>query len=245
MQSSLTLITPNWPAPDNIVAYSTTRAGGASTGRYATFNLGHHVGDDPSTVAYNRSLLPHSSEINWLEQVHGTECVKLENINTSPAKADASYTQCRRVGCSVMTADCLPVLLCDKSGKVVAAVHAGWRGLAYGVIKNTVASLPVAPSSLLAWLGPCIGAEHFEVGSDVLRHFQDCSHAFVARQQNDKYLMDLHAAARVKLEACGVTDVYSYQGCTYAQEDKFFSHRRATHHAETPTGRMVTVILMD
>ena len=166
--SSDYIIVPDWPAPRNVRACVTTRQGGVSTGPYASFNLGDHVGDAPAAVAENRgrlrALLP--AEPAWLKQVHGTRCIDAAQALVGN-EADAAFARASHVVCAVLTADCLPVLLCDEKGTVVAAAHAGWRGLAAGVIEATVAAMGLPGEQLMAWLGPAIGPENFEVGDEV------------------------------------------------------------------------------
>ena len=235
-------IVPDWPAPANVKALQTTRHGGVSAAPYDTLNLGMHVGDNPQAVARNRQLLEPlvPSEPVWLEQVHGT-IVANADAASCRVQADACTARHRGAVCVVMTADCLPILLCDEAGTVVAAVHAGWKGLAAGVIEATVNAMEVAPHRLIAWLGPAIGQEAFEVGAEVraafIAHQARAAEAFVAHGGQGKYHADLYLLARQRLEALGIRKVSGGNYCTYRQKDKFFSYRR-----DGVTGRMGTFI---
>ncbi len=234
-------IVPDWPAPPGVRALQTTRQGGVSAAPYDSLNLGDHVGDDPLTVARNRillnTLLP--GEPVWLEQVHGAIVVNADNASCLP-RADACIARHRAAVCVVMTADCLPVLLCDEQGTVVGAIHAGWRGLCDGVIETTVRAMGVAPQSLMAWLGPAIGQEAFEVGEEVRAAFiaaQPQAASAFASGQRGKWFADLCALARLRLNALGVTQIYGGGYCTWHERDRFFSYRR-----DGVTGRMGTFI---
>ena len=249
---TLPLLRPDWPAPANVRAAMTTRAGGVSVGPYASLNLGAGVSDDPAAVSENRRrvsvALNLPGEPNWLKQVHGTAVIRI--FPPPPAgggrgrgdpEADASFTTERGVVCAVMAADCLPVLFCDDAGTVVAAAHVGWRGLAAGVIESTVRALPVKPPTLMAWLGAAIGPESFEVGAEVREAFisRDSRSAACFRSQttSGKYLADLYALARQRLESAGVTRVYSGDRCTLREPQHFFSHRR-----DGRCGRMAALV---
>ncbi|MEE9356327.1 MAG: peptidoglycan editing factor PgeF [Methylococcaceae bacterium] len=234
-------ITPDWPAPENIHACSTTRSGGVSKNQYATLNLANHVGDHSEDVLENRKRLREQLRLpvdpTWIEQVHGCHIVQVDQVD-SLVKADASFTRTSQSICAVMTADCLPILLCDKKGQFIAAIHAGWRGLAQGIIEKTV-NLANA-NNLLAWLGPAIGPTCFEVGIDVYNQFVLHSPALnqVFRpHQNKKWLADLYLLAKMKLSAVGVKQIYGGQFCTYSDPQRFFSYRR-----DGETGRMATLI---
>jgi polyphenol oxidase len=232
---------PNWPAPASVRALQSTRSGGCSPVPYASFNLGSHVGDVPVWVARNRMLLAPlmPSEPVWLNQVHGTTVVNAAQTGCLP-QADACVSAQAGAVCVVMTADCLPVLLCDTVGSVVGAAHAGWRGLCDGVIEATVAAMQVAPSHLMAWLGPAIGADAFEVGAEVraafVAHAPEAAAAFTSHAP-DKYYADLYQLARQRLQALGVTQIYGGEHCTYRDSARFFSYRR-----DGVTGRMGTFI---
>lgn len=273
---------PDWPAPANVRTLQTTRQGGISSAPYDSFNLGDHVGDAPLAVERNRillnTLLP--SEPVWLEQVHGTVVANADRASCLP-QADACIARHRAAVCVVMTADCLPVLLCDTQGSVVGAAHAGWKGLAAGVIEATVQAMDVAPQDLMAWLGPAISREAFEVGDEVRALFVDAdplaSAAFtpspcaegslrsggeptglplagvrgewvdsslplgervpVRAREGVKYMADIYALARLRLNALGITRIYGGDHCTYRDHERFFSYRR-----DGVTGRMGTFI---
>lgn len=245
------LILPDWiNAPSNIGALSTTRQGGFSQSPYddgeggGGFNLGLHVGDVPEHVEQNRlllgSLLP--AQPAWLTQVHGATVVDAAGAIDAP-RADASITNKRGVVCAIQTADCMPVLFCDVAGKVVGAAHAGWRGLANGVLENTVNAMrDRGATDILAWLGPAIGPEQFEVGTEVLT-------AFAARvlqtetafkpidQRPDKYLADIYQLARILLSKHGIQGIYGGSMCTVTDARRFYSYRR-----DKITGRMASLI---
>jgi len=254
MKLSDTFIQPDWPAPANVKALQTTRQGGISVAPYDTLNLGLHVGDDPLRVNRNRQSLAAfmPSEPVWLEQVHG---VAVANADAAACRvvADASVARQRGSVCVVMTADCLPVLLCDEDGTVVGAAHAGWRGLCDGVIETTVKAMGVAPQRLMAWLGPAIGPEAFEVGAEVraafMAHDAHAAEAFVfthspltgeGRGESEKFHADIYLLARQRLNALGITRIYGGGYCTYHQREKFFSYRR-----DGATGRMGTFIWLN
>lgn len=235
-------IVPDWPAPARVRALSTTRAGGVSVAPYDSLNLGIHVGDDPASVADNRAqvrrIVP--SEPAWLNQVHGTAVVDAASVAGVP-DADASVSRTPGAVCVVMTADCLPVLLCDRAGTVVGAAHAGWRGLHGGVIEATVAAMQVAPGDVIAWLGPAIGPAAFEVGDEVRAAFvavdASADSAFKPAGQPGKWLADIYLLARQRLAALGVTAVYGGDCCTVSESQRFFSYRR-----DGVTGRMGTLV---
>jgi hypothetical protein len=237
-------IRPAWPASLGVRALATKRAGGVSRAPWHSFNLGDHVGDDPLAVAANRALLRRElpAEPLWLAQVHGTRCVDAA-LAAPGTVADASFTRQRGVVCAVLTADCLPVLLCDERGGVVAVAHAGWRGLAAGVIEATVAAMGEAGARLLAWLGPAIGPRAFEVGGEVrdifIGHDARASAAFVAAG-NDKWRCDIALLARQRLAALDIRRVASADFCTVSDADRFFSYRR-----DGVTGRMASLIWME
>lgn len=249
-------IQPSWPAPKNVKAFASCREGGFSQPPYDSFNLAQHVGDDRGLVNINRQLLPNYQNFIWLNQTHSNICVDLDNlVNVADAaiQADACFSSKKNQVCAVMTADCLPVLFCDQQGTCVAAVHAGWRGLADGVIENTVSKMPVNPKLLMAWMGPAISQRHFEVGKEIKETFIDFPQAFISNNQttDDKYFADLYAIAKEKMLAMGITQIFGGDYCTYQQEDLFFSHRRATHQAAqgansmATTGRIVSAIYLD
>ncbi|MFQ6404611.1 peptidoglycan editing factor PgeF [Methylophilus sp. 'Pure River'] len=234
--TGLAFITPDWPAPTNVKALQTTRDGGVSTGVYASLNLGDHVKDHPEHVAANRQLLSTylPSEPVWLNQVHGVRVIDAA-LSSCLESADASFTSRKQVVCVTMTADCLPVLLCDQAGTTVAAIHAGWRSLCDGVIEATVNAMPVQANQLMAWLGPAIGPEVFEVGSEVRAQFmaQDAQAESAFAAKGDKWLGDLYTIARQRLQTLGVTQIYGGGRCTFSEHENFFSFRR-----DGDTGRM-------
>lgn len=233
-------IEPEWPAPSAVRAASTLRRGGVSTGSYQSLNLGAHVGDEPRRVVENRRRLRETLKLPgepvWLNQVHGNAVIRAEA--SSERNADAAFTDRPGVVCAVMTADCLPILLCSEDGDRVAAAHAGWKGLAAGVIEAAVKSL--GTDRLMAWLGPAIGPETFEVGREVRETFVGKRTAFAAafREKGDgKWLADLYRLARIVLNDIGVSAIYGGGYCTFSNADDFFSYRR-----DRVTGRMATLI---
>ena len=234
-------ITPDWPAPRNVRALFTTRNGGVSSGAYASLNLGDHVGDGPSAVRQNRSLLRRvlPSEPRWLKQVHGTTPIQVDDADTV-VEGDAAFSQRPGTVCAVLVADCLPVLLCDRAGSVIGVAHAGWRGLAAGVIERTVLSMGNKQTPLMAWLGPAIGPGRFEVGGEVrqafIEHDKNAAVAFAPRE-NKKWLANLYLLARQRLAEAGVTEVYGGGECTFSDPARFFSYRR-----DGNTGRMAGLI---
>jgi hypothetical protein len=230
MSTSPDRIEPDWPAPPRVKALVTTRHGGVSRGPYASLNLGTRVGDDPKAVSENRArlsaLLP--SEPRWLQQVHGVGVVRADR---APAEStgDAAFTRVAGVVCAVQIADCLPVLFCDRAGTRVASAHAGWRGLSAGVLEQTVSSLDAPPDELMAWLGPAIGPQRFEVGADVFNRFAaDDPAASTAFEplRDGKWLADLYALARRRLSHAGVNAIFGGGLCTFSDPVRFFSHRR-------------------
>jgi len=245
------VITPDWPAPANVKAVCSTRAGGCSVGPFHSLNLGSHVGDDALAVNRNRQLLQSIAQMPgqpaWLNQTHSSRCITLSagsdyTSDSDDRDADASFSRHSGLVCAVMTADCLPVLICNQAGTEIAAVHAGWRGLCNGVIENTM-RLFSQPASCLAWLGPAISQPVFEVGGEVRAAFmqQDpaAASAFIATEQ-DKWLADLYLLARQRLVGVGVRAVYGGDYCTYRQTADFFSYRR-----DGQTGRMAAAIWLE
>lgn len=239
------LIRPDWPAQSWIRAYSSTRDGGYSQGVYDGLNLGGHVGDEPVLVAKNRAVLSDElalpGEPLWLEQVHGCELVETTSA-VSGCAADGAIARAPGQVCVVMTADCLPVLLCDREGTLVAAVHAGWRGLIAGVIDRAVATMGVEPDQILAWFGPAIGPNAFEVGPEVRDQFLgvDPGDQLAFRPSGDKWLADLYALARRRLMRMGITQVFGGEYCTYSDPLRFYSYRR-----DGRTGRMASIIWIE
>ncbi|WP_042885111.1 peptidoglycan editing factor PgeF [Cupriavidus necator] len=252
---------PDWPAPARVRALSTTRQGGVSKGPYGLaggapggLNLGTHVGDDPADVARNRERLAAQLPTmpQWLEQVHGCAVATVDHVagpDDPVPQADASLAVAPGHVCAVMTADCLPVLLCDAQGIVVGAAHAGWRGLCHGVIEATLARMQAAAGSgdtrWLAWLGPAIGPDAFEVGAEVRDAFlaqarpneQAAVAAAFRAGAPGKYLADIYALARTRLARAGCADVYGGDACTVADAERFYSYRR-----DGVTGRMASLV---
>lgn len=244
-------ILPEWPLPKNVKALATTRLGGASLPPYDSFNLGGHVGDSFYHVQKNRNKLAAQcglpiSRLQWLSQVHGVVATEARSDGVL-READACYTSTKNTVCVIMTADCLPILLCDKQGRHVAAVHAGWRGLASGVIEETLATFP-KPLCVTAWLGPAIGPSFFEVGRDVIDAFtsppmpeellQLTKQAFSPHETiKGKWFADLYSLARIRLQLVGVNDIYGGAFCTFSDEARFYSYRRSG-----TTGRMASLI---
>lgn len=233
-------IVPEWPAPAGVKALFTTRAGGVSRGPYASLNLGFATGDDPQAVAANRALLRAilPQEPRWLRQVHGAAVVEADELAGRP-EADAAVARRPGTVCAVLVADCIPVLIADRAGAAVGVAHAGWRGLARGVLENAVRSL-AAPEGVIAYLGPGIGARAFEVGSEVREAFlarEAAAEAAFVPCAPGKWLADLFLLARQALRRAGVTEVYGGGLCTYSDPERFFSYRR-----DRTTGRMAALI---
>ena len=243
--SGLDLIEADWPAPPNVRAVATTRAGGVSVGPYASLNLGAHVSDDAQAVSENRLRLRTAVALLrdpvWLNQVHGTAVVEATPHAVPPA-ADASFARSPGQACVVLTADCLPVLLCDRDGTRVAAAHAGWRGLAGGVVESALRAMDVAPGRVLAWLGPAIEQEMFEVGPEVREQFvarsAENAQAF-KHNARGRWQADLYDLARRELARLDVTQVFGGGLRCYADRDRFYSYRR-----DGATGRMATLVWM-
>jgi len=237
-------ITTEWPAPASVHAATTLRTGGVSFGAFNSLNAALHVGDNAEFVRQNRTIIKEMLDLPgepvWLEQIHSNKAVDAANSGLLQ-QADASYTDKPGVICAVMTADCLPVLVCASEGSQVAAIHAGWRGLLTGVIGNTLAE--IASHDVLVWLGPAIGPDCFEVGDDVRDAFllksTAFSTAFKARGKG-KWLADIYQLARIDLAALGVHKIYGGTFCTVTEQERFYSYRR-----DKETGRMVTLIWRD
>lgn len=236
-------IQATWPAPKNIKAVTTTRAGGVSAAPYAALNLGDHVGDAPENVRVNRARIREAqrlpAEPSWLRQVHGIDVVDAAStpIGTS---ADGSFTDEAGVVCAVLTADCLPIFLCDRRATVVGLLHAGWRGLAAGIVETGIKRIGIPGPALLAWFGPAIGPRAFEVGDEVRVAFvgadPEAAPAFVPHASG-RWLADLYQLARLRLQHQGVTAIYGGEHCTVTQRDLFYSYRR-----DGVTGRMASLI---
>jgi polyphenol oxidase len=254
-------IVPDWPAPCNVKALFTTRNGGTGSSPspspspsplpspFASFNLGDHVGDDPLTVKQNRAVLRRllPGEPRWLKQVHGTTVVRVDEYDcaepsSAPPMGDGAISRHPGNVCAVLVADCLPILLCDSAGTVVAVMHAGWRGLGEGVIERTVSAIGALPAPLIAWLGPAIGPNHFEVGEEVrqafITHDKRSGAAFIPHSsRKGKWFADLFLLARQRLLKAGVTEVYGGGICTFSDPSRFFSYRR-----DGNSGRMAGLI---
>lgn len=238
---NLNLITPDWPAPATVKTLVTTRSEGVSQGVYRGLNLGDHVGDSWVDVAQNRTLVREAlpSEPHWLKQVHGTAVAYADQLKEL-VEADAAVAMRTNTVCAVLTADCLPVLFCATDGSVVGAAHAGWRGLAAGVLEQTVEVMAHPPTQIMAWLGPAIGPAAFEVGDEVRQVFvADMPQAVSAFQAGKpgKWLADIYQLARLRLERIGVEQIYGGDLCTYSDAARFYSYRR-----DGVTGRMGSLI---
>ncbi|HDL6515055.1 TPA: purine nucleoside phosphorylase YfiH [Yersinia enterocolitica] len=237
------LILPDWPIPATVKACSTTRHGGISEFPYDSLNLGTHVGDIAASVVANRQSLVEQAGLPqmpvWLEQVHGTRVLHLDGKTISDVQADAVYSHVAGQVCAVMTADCLPVLFCSSAGDEVAAAHAGWRGLCAGVLEQTLAQFNAGSSSIIAWLGPAIGPQQFEVGEEVKQAFIQIDEQFATAftPSGSKYLADIYLLARLRLQAVGIHAIYGGDRCTVTEKQHFFSYRR-----DGITGRMASLI---
>jgi YfiH family protein len=236
---------PDWPAPASVHSLVTTRAGGVSRGAYASLNLGAHVGDDESAVRENRARLRAQlgSGPYWLEQVHGVAVVEAKpaSADAAPVQADAALAREAGAVCAVLTADCLPVLFCDTAGSVVAAAHAGWRGLLAGVLEQTLEAMGVPGGEVLAYLGPAIGPQAFEVGDEVRAAFlaraPEAACAFTPGLAAGKWYADLYTLARQRLAGAGVARIFGGGLCTFSDPARFFSYRR-----DGVCGRMASLI---
>jgi YfiH family protein len=237
---------PKWPVPSHIKSMQTIRSGGKSEGLHHSFNLATHVNDDINAVNFNRALLnQHLPNVPfWLNQTHSSNVVELP---ASILNADASFTKDKYIVCVVQTADCLPLLVTNIKGTIVAAIHAGWRGLLNGVIENTLHKMNLPANELLVWLGPAISQNHFEVGCDVKNSF--CEKHYEAEKafqsiSKQKWLADIYVLAKIRLHAYGVTQIYGASMtddyCTYAQHEDYFSYRR-----DGETGRMASLIWIE
>jgi len=234
----------DWPAPPRVRTLITTRNGGVSAAPYNSLNLGLHVGDDETRVLANRALVAAQlpGEPAWLNQTHSTTVVEAGPFG-APPDADASFSHASGQVCVVMTADCLPVLFAERNGRAVGAAHAGWRGLCNGVLEAGIATMGVAPADLMAWLGPAIGPDAFEVGAEVRQAFiarDPASQAAFSPIGDDKYLADIYLLARQRLEAAGISAIYGGGQCTVIDRDRYFSYRR-----DGCTGRMASLIWIE
>lgn len=244
-------LVPDWPAPANVRALSTHRMGGVSTGPYQSLNLGTHVGDVPEAVQENRRRLASAARLPtepvWLRQVHGAEVADLDQAQSANRVAeegrDAAISRCAGRVCAILTADCVPILLAADDGSVVGAAHAGWRGLRCGVLAATVRALDVGPERLMAWIGPSIGAAHYEVGAEVraamLRLDATAAAAFRLNERG-RFMADLALLARQQLQGLGIRRIGGAMACTYADRERYFSYRR-----DGQTGRQATLIWLE
>ncbi|MEH6355020.1 MAG: peptidoglycan editing factor PgeF [Marinobacter sp.] len=248
MNSDLPLIAPVWPAPASVQAFNSTRQGGVSAAPWDQLNLGDHVNDHPRHVAANRQRLADhlglpAQRFAWLNQVHGTVVVEVtaQNLSQLPP-ADASYTREPGTVCAILTADCLPVILCDRQGTIVGAAHAGWRSLCGGVLENLITAMGEPAENLMAWLGPAIGTDQFEVGPEVrqafINHSPQASSAFASQgARPGRYMADIYQLAKQRLQQAGVSSIDGGGLCTVSDSQRFYSYRR-----DGQTGRMATLI---
>lgn len=240
-------IVPNWPAPARVRAFTTTRHGGVSSGVYASFNLAAHCGDEIARVTENRQrLTTHLGAppvVCWLNQVHGMNVTDADRDYATPPSADAALSQTPRRTCAILTADCVPVLVCDRAGTMVGAAHCGWRGLAHGVLAELAQRMPTDAGNLIAWLGPGIGPARYEVGQDVRDALLQSLPAELVQRAltptRGKWRADLYELARSQLHALGIAAVYGGGFCTY-DDARFYSYRR-----DGVTGRMATLIWLE
>ena len=241
-----TWINPDWPAPPNVRALITTRAGGVSLGPYASLNPADHVSDDPLAVRRNREIIRAAlpAEPHWLKQVHSAQVHRVSGDAQGMPEADAAVCAVANQVCAMLTADCLPVLLCADDGSEVGVAHAGWRGLAAGILEQTVQAMAQPGAALMAYLGPAIGPRAFEVGPEVRAEFvatdAQAAAAFQPVPGSDKYLADLYLLAHQRLARAGLTRVYGGDFCTYSEPKRFYSYRR-----DGATGRMASLIWLD
>ncbi|CAB1276837.1 peptidoglycan editing factor PgeF [Candidatus Nitrosacidococcus tergens] len=239
----LPTITPNWPVLNHIYAYTTTRQGGISTAPYDSLNLGDHVGDISESVKQNREILYQAlslpNEPIWLTQIHSNKVI--DGANHTDRQGDGCFSHHPNVVCAILTADCLPILICNRQGDKIAAIHGGWRGLASGIIKNAIEKLATPAEELLVWLGPAIGAHAFEVGNEVREVFinQDKeNHIAFTYIDNTHWLADIYQLAQLQLRKLGIQAIYGGEYCTVRDSDLFYSYRRDG----LKTGRMATLI---
>lgn len=246
---SPSFLIPHWPAPVGVKSLITTRQGGVSLAPYDSFNLGDHVEDDAEAVRQNRAILRQSlpAEPVWLRQVHGVEVVRADQVlpDGLPPQADAVVTDRRGVVCAIMTADCLPVLFASKDGSVIGAAHAGWRSLCAGILEKTLQAMSVEPSQVMAYLGPAIGAAHFEVGAEVreafIRYDNGAEKCFLTNERG-RWMADIFELARRRLSHVGMppTQIYGGTHCTVSSPETFYSYRR-----DKQTGRMASLIWLE
>jgi polyphenol oxidase len=244
------ILYPDWPAPANVRAAFTLRGGGVSRAAYESLNLAQHVGDADPAVTENRrrvnAKLALPSEPLWLSQLHGTQVHDADAESRAPGAppppADAAMTRARNHVLAVLVADCLPVLLAHRDGAAIAVAHAGWRGLAAGVLEAALAALACPPGEVCAWLGPAIGAPHFEVGDEVLEAFtrrDAAAHCAFTRNERGRWQCDLHGLAEQRLRSAGVQALYGERRCTFSEPERFYSYRR-----DGATGRMAALLWM-
>lgn len=255
MKNTNQFIYPNWPAPQKVGALTTTRQGGYSQPPFDGFNLAYHVNDKPKDVDKNRQLLHQQlpTEAKWLQQTHTNHIVELNHDTVIDGPCDASFTTESGVVCTVMTADCLPLLLTDNEGRFVAAIHCGWRGLAKCIIAASLAAIrlklpDIQAKEIIAWLGPAIGPKQFEVGAEVKTQLlnslysepSDMNAYFVASNNSQKYFCNIYQLAKRQLAQLGVEQIYGGEYCTFSDEQQFFSYRR-----DGETGRMASCIWLE
>ena len=247
------LLRPDWPAPDTVLAAVTTRSGGCSVGEFAGLNMALHVGDTENSVRLNRKFAADTfapdAQFQWLRQVHGNEPAIVFQPGEAP-EADSLISSVPGIVLCVLTADCLPVFVCNRAGDEVGIIHAGWRGMSAGIIENTLAAMQSKPEDLLIWLGPAIQSCHYEVGEDVRQAFLDCATdtreqqqlkaAFAPLANQGKYHADLPQIARNKLHRLGATSISGGTHCTHCDASRFYSHRR-----DGPCGRMANLICIN
>ncbi|PFG09841.1 peptidoglycan editing factor PgeF [Marinobacter sp. LV10MA510-1] len=250
MSPDLPLIAPVWPAPASVQAFSSTRQGGVSAAPWGQLNVGGHVNDNPQSVAANRQRLADhlglsAQRFAWLNQVHGTVVVEVtaQNLSQLPP-ADASYTREPGVVCAILTADCLPVILCNRQGTIVGAAHAGWRSLCGGVLENLITAMAEPAENLMAWLGPAIGPDQFEVGPEVrqafINHSPQAASAFTSEgARPGHYMADIYQLATQRLQQASVSSINGGGLCTASDPQRFFSYRR-----DGQTGRMATLVVL-
>jgi len=243
--AKLGYIYPDWSAPRNVKALVSTRAGGFSVSPFDTFNLGLHTGDNAATVMKNRQALLDSgglpAEPTWLNQTHSNKIIELSDVTDKGLlDYDGAITKTKGVVCAVMTADCLPLFLCDEDGQQVGVLHVGWRGLAGGIIQKGLNMFNCESSQLLAWAGPCIGKAHFEIGEEVKHQLGGLESAYNKSCNRGKYYADLVALTGEVLADCGVKQYSHSSSCTYKDENLFYSYRR-----DKVTGRMVSLIWLE
>ncbi|MDW3096335.1 MAG: peptidoglycan editing factor PgeF [Gammaproteobacteria bacterium] len=241
---NMRLIEPNWPLQGKVTAFTTTRVGGCSASPYDEFNLALHVGDKKQDVLRNRHQLDEFLGVDyttkWLRQTHSTITVDASVIDADVIEADASFTSCKNIACAVLTADCLPLLFSDEKGECVGATHAGWRGLVDGVIESTIGAMSQIKKPEYVWLGPAIGPDAFEVGSDVFEAYMLRNNEFercFKVKESGKWILNIYQAAKIVLKAADIENIYGGDYCTYGDEQQFFSYRR-----NSVTGRMATII---